>query len=392
MARGNYERLTPLALDEVWVRLRAGMAAKPTARELGLSTSTVRDYLHRCGGIRPDPRRRAVVRLSLAEREEISRGLAAGHSLRVIAADLGRAPSTVSREVAANGGARGYRALRADRAAWARATRPKRCKLARAPVLRDMVAEKLRRRWSPQQIAHWLKLTYPDRPEMQVSHETIYRTLYVQSRGALRRELSRYLRTGRGYRHPKGVRLPDGRGGRPNLLHISERPAEAEDRAVPGHWEGDLVSGKAMSPVATLVERSTRFLILVALPGGNHKADAVADALAAAITTLPKQLTRSLTWDQGHEMADHARFTVATGIQVYFCDPKSPWQRGSNENTNGLLSQYLPKRIDFRTLTQADLDTIAAELNDRPRQTLGYRTPSQALAEVCCVDRLNPQA
>ena len=382
MARGNYERLTPQAIDEVWVRLRAGMAAKPTARELGLSTSTVRDYLHRCGGIRPDPRRRAGVRLSLAEREEISRGLAAGHSLRVIAAALGRAPSTVSREVAANGGTGGYRALRADRAAWARATRPKRCKLARAPGLRDMVAEKLQRRWSPQQIAGWLKLTYPDRPEMQVSHETIYRTLYVQSRGALRRELSRYLRTGRGYRHPRGVRLPDGRGGRPNILHISERPAEAEDRAVPGHWEGDLVFGKAMSPVATLVERSTRFAILVALPGGNHKAEAVADALAAAITTLPKQLTRSLTWDQGHEMADHAPFTLATGIQVYFCDPKSPWQRGSNENTNGLLRQYLPKRIDFRTLTQTDLDTIAAELNDRPRQTLGYRTPSQALAEV----------
>ena len=217
---------------------------------------------------------------------------------------------------------------------------------------------------------------------MRVSHETIYRTLFVQSRGALRRELTRYLRTGRVIRRPKGVRMPDGRGGRPNILHISERPPEAEDRAVPGHWEGDLIYGKAMSPIATLVERSTRFLILVRLPRGNHQADVVADALTAAITTLPKQLTKSLTWDQGHEMADHARFTITTGIQVYFCDPKSPWQRGSNENTNGLLRQYLPRRLDFRTLSQAGLDAIAQELNERPRQTLAFKTPSQALAEV----------
>jgi IS30 family transposase len=217
---------------------------------------------------------------------------------------------------------------------------------------------------------------------MQVSHESIYCTLFVQSRGALRRELTAYLRTGRVIRRPQGIRLPDGRGGRPGILNISERPAEAEDRAVPGHWEGDLVFGKHMSPVATLVERSTRFLMLVALSGGNHKADAVADALTAAVATLPAHLARSLTWDQGHEMAAHRRFTDTTGIEVYFCDPKSPWQRGSNENTNGLLRQYLPRRLDFRTLTQADLDTIAQELNERPRQTLGFKTPSQALAEV----------
>jgi IS30 family transposase len=245
-----------------------------------------------------------------------------------------------------------------------------------------MVEEKLQRRWSPQQIAGWLKLAFPTSPEMQVSHETIYRTLFVQSRGALRRELTRYLRTGRVIRRPKGVRMPDGRGGRPNILHISERPAEAGDRAVPGHWEGDLVFGKNMSPVATLVERSTRFVMLVALPSGNHQADAVADALTAAITTLPEQLAKTLTWDQGHEMADHQRFTIQTGVQACFCDPKSPWQRGSNENTNGLLRQYLPRRLDFRTLTQADLDAIARELNERPRQTLGFKTPSQALAEV----------
>jgi IS30 family transposase len=382
MAHGDYEKLTPEAIDELWVRLRSGKAAKPAARELGLGTSTVRAYLLRCGGIRPEPRRRAAGRLTFAEREEISRGLAAGYSLRRIAAGLGRAPSTISREVAANGGARRYRAARADRQAWSRAGRPKPCRLATRPVLRDMVEEKLQRRWSPQQIAGWLKLAFPTSPEMQVSHETIYRTLFVQSRGALRRELTRYLRTGRVIRRPKGVRMPDGRGGRPNILHISERPAEADDRAVPGHWEGDLVFGKNMSPVATLVERSTRFVMLVALPSGNHQADVVADALTAAITTLPEQLAKTLTWDQGHEMADHQRFTIQTGVQVYFCDPKSPWQRGSNENTNGLLRQYLPRRLDFRTLTQADLDAIAQELNERPRQTLGFKTPSQALAEA----------
>ena len=379
---GDYEKLTPETIDALWVRLRAGQAAKPTARQLGLSPDTVRTYLQRCGGIRPVPRCRARSRLTMAEREEISRGLAAGQSLRAIAARLGRAASTVSREVSANGGSKRYRAARADRAAWSRAVRPKPCKLAANPVLRDIVEDKLRRRWSPEQIAGWLKVSYPDDPEMQVSHESIYRTLFVQSRGALRKELTAYLRTGRVIRRPKGVRLPDGRGGRPNILHISERPAEVEDRAVPGHWEGDLVFGKNMSPVATLVERSTRFLILVALPGGSHKADTVADALAAAITTLPKQLAKSLTWDQGTEMAAHQRFTIATGVQVYFCDPKSPWQRGSNENTNGLLRQYLPRRIDFRTLTQADFDAIAQELNERPRQTLGFKTPSQALAEV----------
>jgi IS30 family transposase len=249
-------------------------------------------------------------------------------------------------------------------------------------VLRAIVGEKLNQEWSPQQIAGWLRATYPDDPEMQVSHETIYRTLFVQSRGALRKELTTHLRTGRMIRRPAGTRLPDGRGNRPGILNISLRPAEADDRAVPGHWEGDLVFGRGMSPIATLVERSTRFAILVHLPGGHHKADVVADALAAAIGRLPSHLTRSLTWDQGNEMSAHTRFTEATGIQVYFCDPRSPWQRGSNENTNGLLRQYLPRSLDFRTLTQADLDAIADRLNGRPRQTLGFKTPSQAMAEV----------
>jgi IS30 family transposase len=380
MARG-YRRLSPADEDEIWARLRAGHAAKPTARALGWSTSGVRGYLERCGGIRPAQRRRSPGRLSLAEREEISRGLAAGLSLRSIAAGLGRGPSTISREVTANGGRGRYRAAPADQLAWARARRQKACKLATHPALRAIVGEQLKQKWSPQQIAGWLKTTYPDDPEMQVSHETIYRTLFIQSRGALRKELTAHLRTGRVIRRPAGTRLPDGRGGRPGILNISERPAEADDRAVPGHWEGDLVFGKRMSPVATLVERSTRFVMLVALPNG-HKADLVADALAAKITTLPAALTRTLTWDQGHEMAEHIRFTQATGIEVYFCDPKSPWQRGSNENTNGLLRQYLPRTLDFRTLTQADLDAIADELNGRPRQTLGFKTPSQALAEV----------
>ncbi len=381
MARQQYQRLSPADVDEIWRRMRAGHSMKPTARALGLPTSTVRSYLVRCGGIMPNPRHRAARRLSVEEREEISRGLAAGRSLRVIAAELGRAPSTISREVAGNGGRRRYRATVADQAAWANATRPKACKLATNPVLAGIVTAKLQRRWSPEQIAGWLKTTYPDNHQMQVSHESIYRTLFVQSRGALRKELTTYLRTGRVIRRPAGTRLPDGRGGRPGILNISERPAEADDRAVPGHWDGDLLMGKRMHAMATLVERKTRFVMLIALPDG-HAADVVADALAAKIVELPDQLRRSLTWDQGKEMAAHARFTIDTDIPVYFCDPRSPWQRGSNENTNGLLRQYFPKRSEIAHYTQADLDAVAAELNDRPRQTLGWQSPSQALDEA----------
>jgi IS30 family transposase len=374
-------KLTPAEVDEVWARWRAGQAVKVLARQMRVNPSTVRDLLHRTGGIRPSPRRRWEVRLSLAEREEISRGLAAGLSLRTIASDLGRAPSTVSREVLGNGGRARYRAAVADKSAWSRAARPKATKLASTPALAALVSAKLELDWSPEQIAGWLHTEFPDDGQMQVSHESIYRSLFVQTRGSLRKELTAHLRTGRATRRPAGSRQADGRGNRPGILNISERPAEAEDRAVPGHWEGDLVFGKYMSPVATLVERSTRFVMLVALPNG-HKADLVADALAAKITTLPAALTRTLTWDQGNEMAAHARFTEETGIEVYFCDPKSPWQRGSNENTNGLLRQYLPKRLDFRKLDQADFDSIADQLNGRPRQTLGFKTPSQALAEV----------
>ncbi|MBF6542545.1 IS30 family transposase [Nocardia brasiliensis] len=340
------EKRTPLTeaqVEEVWRWWRSGQAIKVLAREMRRHPSTVRDLLERCGGVRPVPRRRSMLRLSSAEREEISRGLAAGDSLRGIARGLGRAPSTISREVAGRGGRFAYRALPADQAAWARATRPKPTTLPRDPALAAVVAEKLALAWSTQQIA-----------------------------GRLRRNPQR---------RPKVKREPDGRGQRRGVLNIAERPAEAADRAVPGHWEGDLLFGRGMSPVATLVERSTRFLLLVALPKGK-RADLVADALAQRILTLPDALRRSLTWDQGYKMAEHAAFTVATGVPVYFCDPKSPWQRGSNENTNALLRHYLPRHLDLRTYSQADFDAIADELNGRPRQTLDFRTPSEALEEV----------
>jgi IS30 family transposase len=259
--------------------------------------------------------------------------------------------------------------------------RPKTSKLAACPRLRTAVEAKLELRWSPQQISGWLVETFPSDPEMRVSHETIYLSLFVQSRGALRKELTRYLRSGHSTRRPKGHSVMNGQGQLRGTLNIRERPAEAEDRAVPGHWEGDLLMGKRMRAIATLVERKTRFVMLIALPNG-HAADVVADALADKIIELPEQLRRSLTWDQGKEMAAHARFSVKTGVPVYFCDPRSPWQRGSNENTNGLLRQYFPKRTEIAHYTQAELDDVAAELNGRPRQTLGFKTPSQALDEA----------
>jgi IS30 family transposase len=317
----------------------------------------------------------------MGEREEISRGVASGESYRQIAARLGRVPSTVSRELVRNGGRGRYRAQLADVAAFGRAQRPKPGKLVTEPRLRAVVEAKLALRWSPEQIAGWLPLAYPSDPVLRVAHETIYLSLFVQSRGALRRELQRCLRTGRAMRYPQGKRLPQGRGQLRDVVLISERPAEAEDRAVPGHWEGDLLVGKRPSAVVTLVERSSRYLTLVALPDG-YKAEQVRPALAAAVTRLPEQRRRSLTWDQGKEMAEHTKFTVDTGVAVYFCDPPSPWQRGSNENTNGLLRQYLPRGADLGQLDQVALDAIAAELNGRPRQTLGFKTPSQALAEA----------
>jgi IS30 family transposase len=367
----------------IWDMREAGVPVKRIAKHLGRQNSSLRRFIADHGGRRPSTRERSELRLSLVEREEISRGLAAGWSIRAIAEELGRSPSTVCREVNANGGRKKYRALVADRAAARRALRPKRAKLAECRRLRGAVERKLEAKWSPQQISAWLALEYPDRPEMQVSHETIYQSLFVQSRGALRKELHSCLRTGRAMRRAKAYVNANhiGQGQLKNMVMISERPAEVKDRAVPGHWEGDLIFGKKMTSIGTLVERHSRYVILLKLPNG-HGAEAVRKAMTKRVLTLPAQLRRSITWDQGKEMAEHVQFTVDTGVKVYFCDPKSPWQRGSNENTNGLLRQYLPKSSDLSQCTQRELDAIARSLNTRPRQTLGWMTPSQAFAEA----------
>jgi transposase, IS30 family len=342
--------------------------------------STVFVVLRDAGGLKPRRTVRSPLRLSPADREEISRGLLAGESYRAIGRRLRRAPSTISREVRANRGRRGYRAWRAELARDRRARRPRTAKLAANSRLRTEVEAMLGMRWSPQQIAATLRREHPCEPDMQVSHETVYQSLFVQGRGALRRELSACLRTGRTRRKPRGRHHPAGLIR--DMVMISERPAEIEDRAVPGHWEGDLLVGyNNQSAIATLVERRTRFVMLAALPGGQS-AEHVSAAVAERILTLPEQLRRSLTWDQGKEMAGHVRFTVATGVAVYFCHPRSPWQRGTNENTNGLLRQYFPKGTDLSVHDQAHLDAVAAELNGRPRQTLDWMKPCEALAEA----------
>jgi transposase, IS30 family len=377
-----WRRFSEEERQTIWDMREAGVPVKRIARHLGRQNVSLRKFIADAGGKRPTPRQRSELRLSLEEREEISRGLAAGDSIRAIAESLGRSPSTVCREVNANGGRRKYRALVADRAACRRALRPKRAKLSQCRRLRRVVERKLEAKWSPQQISAWLASQYPDRPEMQVSHETIYQSLFVQSRGALRKELHSCLRSGRAMRRAKAYTKGNvGQGQLRNMVMISERPAEVKDRAVPGHWEGDLIFGKKMTSIGTLVERHSRYVILLKLPNG-HGAEAVRKAMTKRILTLPAQLRRSITWDQGKEMAEHVRFTVETGVQIYFCDPKSPWQRGSNENTNGLLRQYLPKSSDLSQATQRELDAIARSLNTRPRQTLGWMTPSQAFAEA----------
>jgi IS30 family transposase len=328
--------------------------------------------------VAPAERRWSRLALTLGEREEISRGVAAGDSVRGIAARLGRAPSTVTRELARHGGRCRYRALTADRRAWERARRPQRCKLAANPRLAAVVAAKLEADWSPEQIAAWLGKRFPEDQTMHVSHETIYLTLFVQARGALKRELLEHLRRAGSVRRPRRARRGNrGQGQILGAVSIRERPAEAEDRAVPGHWEGDLLAGSSNSYVATLVERHSRFLLLAVVGGKDTRS--VTDALSRHVQRLPQQLRRSLTWDRGLEMADHAKFTVATDVQVYFCDPRSPWQRGSNENTNGLLRQYLPKHANLAFVTQTRLDEIAAKLNTRPRKTLGFETPADTL-------------
>lgn len=384
MARGP-KVLAAAERAGLWTQWRAGATAIAISMQLGLPRKPVRAELARCGGISPRPRTRAAWALSLAEREEISRGLAAGESLRGIARRLGRAPSTISREIRRHTGRTGgragaaYRATAADAGAWARARRPKRCRLASDARLRRLVTAKLRADWSPQQISAWLKMTYPDDPTRHLSHETIYRTLYVQARGALKQALTAHLRRRRTLRHGRHASAKGhGQGQLVDVVSIRERPPAAEDRAVPGHWEGDLVLGAQQSQVATLVERHSRYVLLVRVP--RRDTTTVVRALARRVQRLPASLKQSLTWDQGKEMAAHRQFTVATDVQVYFCDPRSPWQRGSNENTNGLLRQYFPKRQDLSGLTQRQLDAVALKLNTRPRQTLGWKTPAQVLA------------
>jgi IS30 family transposase len=367
--------------EQIWFRWREGEPIWKIAEGLERSGTSVRAVLDRTGGISPRLRMRSCRALSLGEREEISRGLAAQRSLRAIARTLGRAASSVSREVRRNGGAAHYRASGAEQRAWDRARRPKACVLAREPRLRQCVAEKLQLQWSPQQIAAWLVRRYPSDQSMRVSHETIYRTLFVQARGALKRELTAHLRS---HRKRRGARHAEGAGARGGSivgeLSIRERPAEAEDRAVPGHWEGDLLCGSNGSQIATLVERHSRLVMLQKIPDKNSVR--VARALARKIKQLPKELRRSLAWDRGIEMASHRQFTLATDVQVYFCDPYSPWQRGSNENTNGLLRQYFPKGRDLSVYSQAQLDEVAERLNGRPRQTLGWQTPAERFAET----------
>jgi transposase, IS30 family len=364
-----------------WDGMRAGLLVVEAAEAAGVSAGTAGRWLRRAGGVRANGPAAGRGRfLSVAEREEIAVGLAAGRSLRAIAAGLGRPASTVSREVRRNGSRGRYRALAAQSQADARAARPKAAKLAVNGVLRDWVQERLTKNWSPEQVSVMLKAEFPDDQEMRVSPETIYQSIYVQGRGALRRELAASLRTGRALRRPRR-RSNERRGQIPGQVMISERPAEAGDRAVPGHWEGDLIIGTPpSSAIGTLVERRTRFVMLLHLPGG-HGADAVAGAMTQAMAGLPAALRRSLTWDQGSEMAAHAKITLATDLDIYFCDPHSPWQRGSNENTNGLLRQYFPRGTNLAVHSREHLDAVAAELNARPRKTLGWRTPAQALQE-----------
>jgi transposase, IS30 family len=372
---------TPRQKAELWERWRSGQCVADIACALGRrNKSGVYRLLAVNGGIMPNERRRAPLALRLDEREEISRGLAAGRSIRQIACGLGRAPSTVSREVRRNGGGQGYRASQADRRAWDQALRPKPCRLARQAPLRWRVAQKLAQQWSPEQIAGWLKRQYPTDPDMQLSHETIYRSLFIQARGVLKKELMAHLRTKRQLRQAKGGVTKSGLGQIVDAVSIRERPAEAEDRAVPGHWEGDLLCGANHSYMVTLVERASRFVMLLKVPGSDTAT--VVGALTRHIGRLPAELRRSLTWDRGKEMAAHKAFTVATDVQVYFCDPRSPWQRGSNENTNGLLRQYFPKGTDLSNFSQAHLNKVALLLNQRPRKTLGFESPADRLNAV----------
>jgi len=376
MGQRHRRGFTAAEKTELWDRWRRGESLNAIGRAFGKPSSSIHFQVAPHGGIRPAPRRRSRLSLTLSEREEISRGLAADQSVRSVARLLGRSASTVSRELSRNGGYDCYRAARADARAWDRAGRPKRCKLANSPRLRQAVARKLRLNWSPEQIGGWLKRAHPEDESHRVSHETIYRSLFVQARGVLKKELLGYLRSKRTIRRSKPVD-PDGdrRGHIKDLVSISQRPAAVEDRAVPGHWEGDLLCGSKNSYIATLVERHTRYVMLARVT--NKETNTVVSALIKQARKLPNELYRSLTWDRGKELMDHRRFTLATNIDVYFCDPQSPWQRGSNENTNGLLRQYFAKGTDLSVHSQAHLNKVARQLNERPRQTLLFETPAE---------------
>jgi IS30 family transposase len=375
MSQGQGLGFGAVAKAELWDRWQRGESLKAIGRAFDKPSSSIYFQLAPHGGIRPASRRRSKLALTLVEREEISRGIAADESARSMAGKLGRSPSTVAREISRNGGYDRYRASSADETAWERARRPKRCKLAVNPHLRETVVRKLRGNWSPEQIAGWLKSAHPGDEANQVSHETIYRSLFVQARGVLKKELLGHLRSKRTIRRSKNAGAHgDRRGQIADMVSIRERPAAVEDRAVPGHWEGDLLSGSKNSHIATLVERHTRYVMLVKVD--SKETQAVVSALIKRAKKLPTELYKSLTWDRGKELADHRRFTLATDIAVYFCDPQSPWQRGSNENTNGLLRQYFPKGTDLSVHSQAHLNKVARQLNGRPRKTLAFQTPA----------------
>jgi IS30 family transposase len=382
----RYRRMSAGQSAELWERWKKGESLKSIGRVFGTTSSCIFNHIRPSGGIRPPPRRRSRLALSLAEREEISRGLVAGRSLRSMAVALGRSPSTLSRELARNGGSGSYRAAKADSRAWKQALRPKPCKLAVHNYLRLAVAAKLVLEWSPQQIAGWLKRINPRNEARQVSHETIYRCLYVQARGVLKKELMEHLRTRRAIRRSRHATMKGKRLGKiRDAVSISERPASVEDRAVPGHWEGDLLCGSNNSFIVTLVERHTRYVMLAKVP--NRETQTVVNALVKQARKLPDELYKSLTWDRGSELADHQRFTMETDIAVYFCDPQSPWQRGSNENTNRLLRQYFPRGTDLAPHSQAELNRIARRLNERPRKTLDFATPAERFSECVASTR-----
>jgi len=378
MGQRVWRSLSAAERKELWERWRAGESIHGIARVLGRHANTLDAAVRRLGGYAPRLRRRSRLALTLAEREEISRGICARHSLRRIARALQRPASSISRELSRNGGRERYRAARADGRAWERARRPQRCRLACHPRLCALVAQKLALQWAPQQISGWLVTQFPDDQSMRVSHETIYKSLFIQARGVLKKELLAQLRSGRKMRQARaGARARQGNGQIVQAISIRERPAEAADRAVPGHWEGDLLAGTTRTHIATLMERRSRFVMLGKVP--SRDSATVVRALSQRILQLPTQLRRSLTWHRGAELAYHQRFTVATNVKVYFCDPHSPWQRGSNQNTNGLLRQYFPRGKSLAHYTQTQLDAIALRLNQRLRQTLGFKTPADIL-------------